>query len=63
VSQQDSLVQKSIQFTSDQLLEKKAFHKTTDKPDLLISIRYGYTFGSDDYALETLAVNGHAAHG
>jgi hypothetical protein len=41
-----SLVESNVRFIADQLLDKKGFNKSSEKPDFMISINYDYEIGS-----------------
>jgi Domain of unknown function (DUF4136) len=47
-----TLVVKNVQYDADQVLEKKGFTKTTEKPDFLITISYDYETGINQYGYE-----------
>lgn len=48
-AQQFSLVESNVQFIADQILDKKGFNKSSEKPDFMISIKYDYDIGSYCY--------------
>jgi hypothetical protein len=46
LAKQYSLVETNVQFTADQILDKKGLKKSPEKPDFVISIDYDYEIGS-----------------
>lgn len=59
MGRKESLVVANVQFVADQILEQKGFHKTSQNPDLLISIENDYDFGTyynNDYQLQSLTL-------
>jgi hypothetical protein len=54
----ETLVVANVQFVADQILEQKGFKKTSEKPDLLISIEDEYEIGTyyGGYKLRTLTL-------
>jgi hypothetical protein len=55
----ESLIAANVQFVADQVLGQKGFKKTSENPDLLISIETEYEMGSyynDGYQLRTLTL-------
>jgi hypothetical protein len=53
----ESLVVTNVQFYGDQVLGQKGFKKTSENPDLLISIDNEYETYSDIYQLRMLTMN------
>jgi Domain of unknown function (DUF4136) len=49
---QDPLLEANVQFFADQALEKKGFSKTSEKPDLLVSMSYEYEVSNSKYNYE-----------
>jgi Domain of unknown function (DUF4136) len=46
IGRKESLVVANVQFVADQVLERKGFKKTSENPDLLISIENEYELGT-----------------
>lgn len=59
LGRQQSLVVANVQFVGDQVLGKKGFNKTSENPDLLISIdpEYEISTYNDGYQLQSLTLN------
>jgi hypothetical protein len=60
LGRQESLTVTNIKFFADQILQQKGFKKTSEKPDLLISIDNEYeinTFNNSGYQLQMLTLN------
>jgi hypothetical protein len=59
LGRQQSLVAANIQFVGDQVLGQKGFKKTSENPDLLVSIDPGYEISTfnDGYQLQSLTLN------
>jgi hypothetical protein len=57
--QQESLVVTNVKFAADQILEQKGFKKTSENPDLLISINYtdASAYYNEGYLLSMLSLN------
>jgi hypothetical protein len=57
MGRKESLVAANVQFFADQVLEQKGFKKTSENPDMLISIETEYEIGSyDGYQLRMLTL-------
>jgi len=57
LGRQESLVVTNVQFVADHVLEQKGFKKTSEKPDMLISIENEYETFNDSYQLRMLTLN------
>ena len=60
LSRQESLTVTNIKFFADQILQQKGYKKTSEKPDLLISIDNEYevnTISNNSYQLQMLSLN------
>jgi hypothetical protein len=57
LGRQESLVVTNVQFVADQILEQKGFKKTSENPDLLISIDNQYDTFNNSYQLRMLSLN------
>jgi hypothetical protein len=49
MGQTSDLVVKNVQYQADQVLEKKGFRKTTENPDMLVSVNYENEIGINQY--------------
>jgi hypothetical protein len=59
MGRRESLVAANVQFVADQILDQKGIKKTSENPDLLISIETEYELGSysnDGYQLRSLTL-------
>jgi hypothetical protein len=56
---QDALLETNVQSLADQILEKKGFNRTPEKPDLLVSMSYEHeiTTTKYNYQLRMLTLN------
>ena len=59
LGRKESLVATNVQFVADQVLEQKGFKKTSENPDMLISIETESEIGAfnDGYQLRMLTLN------
>ena len=61
----DPLLEANVQDFADQLLAQKGYTRSSDKPDLTISVSYEFEISSNDdiYRVRTLNLNMHKAEG
>ncbi len=52
MGQTSDLVVKNVQYLADQVLEKKGFRKTTENPDMLVSVNYENEIGINQYGYQ-----------
>jgi hypothetical protein len=52
MGQTSDLVMKNVQYQADQVLEKKGFRKTTENPDMLVSVNYENEIGINQYGYQ-----------
>jgi hypothetical protein len=52
MGQTSDLVVKNVQYQADQVLEKKGFRKTTENPDMLVSVNYENEIGINQYGYQ-----------
>ena len=52
MGQTSDLVVKNVQYQADQILEKKGFRKTTENPDMLVSVNYENEIGINQYGYQ-----------
>jgi hypothetical protein len=52
MGQSSDLVIKNVQYQADQILEKKGFRKTTENPDMLVSVNYENEIGINQYGYQ-----------
>jgi len=52
MGQTSDLVVKNVQYQADLVLEKKGFRKTTESPDMLVSVNYENEIGINQYGYQ-----------